>query len=135
MFLMEKSLFHTNNVNDLMGAIILTQGHLGNFKVTGKKSTKLVFGPYLSYGERLNVFTLHTVSKKIADDMSWFHNFVPWSLSQVQWHFKEKYEICVQSISFLWKNIGRSYFTLLESCTNDQRSKSRHILSSLFVKL
>jgi hypothetical protein len=35
----------------------LTQGHLGKGKVTGRKSAKFVFGPYLSNGETLEVLT------------------------------------------------------------------------------
>ena len=37
----------------------LTQGHLGMVRVTGRKSAKFVSGPYLSYGETLEVLTSH----------------------------------------------------------------------------
>lgn len=59
--------------------MILTHGHLGKFKVTGRKSAKYMFGQYLFMENHWKF------------------------LVQGQW--KEKCKIRVQSISFLWKNI------------------------------
>lgn len=33
--------------------MILTEGHLGKFKVTGRKMVEIVLDPYLSYGENI----------------------------------------------------------------------------------
>lgn len=58
-------------------------------------------------------FFLYT---KIAFYMMMCNDFDPGSFEQVQGHWKERVNkeliICVRSISFLWRNIGLSYFTL-----------------------
>lgn len=43
--------------------MILIQGHLGKFEVTGRKSPKLEPGLYLSYVEELEVLTAHKYSE------------------------------------------------------------------------
>lgn len=47
--------------------MILTHGHLGKFKVTGRKSAKYVFGQYLFYGESLEVFSSRSMEGKVQN--------------------------------------------------------------------
>lgn len=47
--------------------MILTHGHLGKFKVTGRKSAKYVFGQYLFYGESLEVFSSRSMEVKVQN--------------------------------------------------------------------
>lgn len=58
-------------------------------------------------------FFLYT---KIAFYLMMCNDFDPGSFEQVQGHWKERVNkeliICVRSISFLWRNIGLSFFTL-----------------------
>lgn len=54
-----KFLLHTKITHDLGCVLILTQDHLGNLKVTGKKSALFLSDLYLSYGKTSESSTLH----------------------------------------------------------------------------
>lgn len=54
-----KFLLHTKITHDLGCVLILTQDHLGNVKVTRKKSALYLSDLYLSYGKISESSTLH----------------------------------------------------------------------------
>lgn len=81
-----KVFFTQKLLRTLKFSMVLSQGHLGKFRVTGMISDKFMSCSYL-FMEKDWKFLLHT---KIVYDLKMCHNFISKLLGHVQCHWKEK---------------------------------------------